>query len=91
MTYLYCVIKNNGNNVRCTTEERKSNKCCVRNHTILAIRLRGTAQEYLFSSYILRENPLSEGEILDNKKFYKIINQSKFLFTTLTRLRCLKH
>ena len=91
MTYLYCVIKNNGNNVTCTTEGRKSNKCCVRNHTILVIRLRGTVQEYLFSSYILRENSLSEGEILDNKKFYKIINQSKILFTTLTRLRCLKH
>ena len=44
MTYLFCVIKNNGNNVRCTTEGEKSNKCCARNYTNLFVRLRGTAQ-----------------------------------------------
>ena len=51
ITYLFCVIKNNRNNKRCTTEGEKSNKCEARNHTILFIRLRGTAQEYLFHSY----------------------------------------
>ena len=45
----------------------------------------------VISLFILREKSLSEREILDNKNFYKIINQSKFLFTTLTRLCCLKH
>ena len=94
MTCLFCVIKNDGNKVRCTTEGEKSNKCCVRNHTILFVSLRGRTQEYSFaviSLFIFRENSLSKGEILDNKIFYKIINQSKFLFTTLARLRCVKH
>ena len=94
MIYLFCVIKNNGNNVGCTTEGEKSNKCCARNHTILFVSLRGTAQKYLFLSYqslILRVNSLSKGEILGNKNFYKIINQSKFLFTTMTMLHCVKH
>ena len=66
-------------NVRCTTEEEKSNKCCRRNHTILFVRLRETAQEYSFaviSLFVLRENSLSEEEILHDKNFYKIINQS---------------
>ena len=45
----------------------------------------------VISLFILREKSLGEREILDNKNFYKIINQSKFLFTTLTRLCCLKH
>ena len=66
MTYIFCILKNKGNNVRCTTEGEKSNKCCTRNHTILFVCLRGTAQEYLFRSYqlfILRENSLDEGEI----------------------------
>ena len=39
------------NNVRCTTEGEKSNKCYVRNQTILFVHLSGTAQEYLFHSY----------------------------------------
>ena len=95
MTYLFCIIKNNGNNLRCTTEGEKSNKCCARNHTILFVCLRGTVQEHLFHSFtnlfIPRENSLSEGEMLDNENFYKIINQSEFLSTTLTRLHCLKH
>ena len=51
ITYLFCIIKNNGNNI-CTTEGEKSNKC-VRNHTIVFFRLRGTAQEYLFCSISL--------------------------------------
>ena len=42
------------------------------------------------SVFILREKSLSKGQILDNKNFYKIINQSKLLFTTLTKLGCLK-
>ena len=50
MTYRFCVIKKNWKNVRCTTEEEKSSKCYARNHTIF-VRLRGTAQEYLFRSY----------------------------------------
>ena len=80
MTYLFCVIKNNGNNVRYTTEGEKSNKCYARNHSILFLRLRGTAKEYLIRNYqsllILKKNSLSEVEILDNKNFYKIINQN---------------
>ena len=36
MTYLFCTIKNNGNNVRCTAEGEKSNKC-ARNHTYYVI------------------------------------------------------
>ena len=44
----------------------------------------------LISLLILRENSLREGEILDNKDFYEIINQSKFLFKILTRLYYLK-
>ena len=36
------------------------------------------------------QNSLSNVEILD-KIFYKSSNQSKFLFTRLTRLHCLKH
>ena len=50
MTYLFHVIKNNGNNVRCTTEGEKSHKC-VRNHAILIVPFRGTAKEYLFCNY----------------------------------------
>ena len=50
MTYCFSDIKNNGNNLRCTTEGEKSNKCSARSHTILFVRLRGTAQEYLFCS-----------------------------------------
>ena len=42
------------------------------------------------SLFIPRDNQLREGEILDNKNFYKI-NQSKFLLTTLTRSCRLKH
>ena len=73
------VIKKTGTTLRCTTEEEKSNKCCRRNHTILFVRLRETAQEYSFaviSLFVLRENSLSEEEILHDKNFYKIINQS---------------
>ena len=77
-------------NISCTTEGKKSKKCCVRNHTILFFCLRGTAQEVI-SLFILRENSLSERDILGNTIFYEIINQSKFFFTTLTRLRCLEH
>ena len=51
MIYLVCIIKNNGNNIRYTTERELSNKCYVRNHTILFVSLRGTAQEHLFHSY----------------------------------------
>ena len=51
MIYLFCVVKNNGNNVRRTTEGEKSNKCCARSHTIIFFSLRGTAQKYLFHSY----------------------------------------
>ena len=40
--------------------------------------------------FICREKE-RKGKILDNKNFYKIINQSKFLFAALTRLSCLKH
>ena len=89
----FCVIKNNGNNIRCTTEGEKSNKCCARNNAILFVSLRGTAQEYLFavfSLFILKENSISKGEILDNEFFYKIISQSKFLLAKLTR-HCIKH
>ena len=54
-------------------------------------QLRNISYAIISLFIILRENSLSKGEILDNKSFYKIINQSKFLFTTLTRQRCLKH
>ena len=50
MTYLFCIIKNIRNNITCTTEGEKLNKCCGRNHTILFGCLRGTTQEYLFHS-----------------------------------------
>ena len=36
---------------RCTTEGEKSKKCYARNHNMLFVPLRGTAQEYLFHSY----------------------------------------
>ena len=51
MSYRFCVIKNNGKDVRCTTDEEKSNKCYAKNNSILFVRLRGTGQEYLFRSY----------------------------------------
>ena len=51
ITYPFCVTKNNRNNVRCTTEGEKSKKCYARNHNMLFVPLRGTAQEYLFHSY----------------------------------------
>ena len=94
MTYLFCVIKNNWNNIRCATEGEKSNKCCARNHTLLFVSLREQLKKIsvtVISLLIFRENSLSKGEILNNKHFYKIINQWKFLFTTLTRLNCIKH
>ena len=34
---LFCTIKSNENNRRCTTEGEKSNKCCALNHTILFV------------------------------------------------------
>ena len=46
--------------------------------------------QLLISSFLEKIHS-EEGEILDNKIFYKTINQSKCLFTTLTRLRCFKH
>ena len=52
MTYFFCIIKNNGSNVRCTAEGEKPNKCCKRNHTISFVHLRGKAQEYFFWSYM---------------------------------------
>ena len=69
MTYLFCIMKNNGSNVRCTTAGEKSNKCCARNHPIFCVCLRGIAREYIFHSY--QENSLSKGEILDKKIFIK--------------------
>ena len=51
MTHRFCVINNNGNNVRCATDGEISNKCYAMNHTRLLVRLRTTAQEYLFCSY----------------------------------------
>ena len=50
LTYLFCVIKNKRDNLRCTTEGEKSSKCAM-NHTILLTSLRGTVQKYLFCSY----------------------------------------
>ena len=43
----------------------------------------------LSASYILRENSLSKGKILDNKNFTKLLTNQK-LFITLTRLCYLK-
>ena len=99
MTYLFCIIKNNKNKIGEKKEKEKNLKeknqtYYLRNHIILFVSLRGTDEEYLFPVIcflILRENSLSEGEILDNTFFYKIVHKSKFLFTTVTRLRCLKH
>ena len=54
----------------------------------------GTAQEYLFQLSVasfFEKIHSAKDKILENKKFYKIINQSKFLFTSLTKLHCLKH
>ena len=51
MAYLFCIIKYNGNTVRCTTEGEASDKCCSKNHIILLVCLRGTDPEYLFHSY----------------------------------------
>ena len=86
MTYLFCIIKNNKNNIRCTIEGEKSN-----------IVVQGIIPYYLFvyeeqlrnisftviSLFILRENSLSEGEILDNKNFYKIITNQNFDYAAL--------
>ena len=93
MTYRFCVLKNNGNNVKCTAKGEKSNKCYARNHTILFVPVRGTAQEYFCSYQSLHSSKKNHSakEKFQIKSFYKIINQSKFLFTTLSRLRCLKH
>ena len=44
-------MKNNRNNVTCTTEREKSKKYYVRNHTILLVCLRGAVQKYLFCNY----------------------------------------
>ena len=86
MTYLFCIEKNNMNNVRCTTEGEKSNKCCGRNHiiTICSFKRNGSRISRL---------QLSVSSFLEkiHKIFYQIINQSKFLFTTLTKLCCFKH
>ena len=81
ITYLFCIIKNNENNAKCTTEGEKSSKCCLRNHTIF-VHLKGTAQVAVISLFILRENSLRKREILD-KNLFEMINQLKFLFTTL--------
>ena len=75
--YFVCIIKNDVNNIRYATEREISNKCYVRNHTILFVSLKEQLKNISFaviSLFILRENSLSEGEILDNKIFYKIIN-----------------
>ena len=85
MNYCFCIIKNNGNNGRCTTEGEKSNKYCARRHTIFLFVWEEHLRNISFaviSLFILRENSFSEREILDNKNFS---------FTTLTRLCCLKH
>ena len=81
MNYLFYVIKNNVSNLRYTSEGEKSSKCCARNHTILFVRLKGTAQEYLFRSF----------QSLHTKIFCKTISKSKFLFAALSRPRCWKH
>ena len=68
MTYRFCVLKNNGNNVKCTAKGEKSNKCYARNHTILFVPVRGTAQEYFLQlsvSSFFKKKSLSEGEISD--------------------------
>ena len=68
MSYRFCVIKNNGYNVRRTNEGEKSNKYYAKNHTVLFVCLREIAQEYLFRSYQSlhsSKSSLSEGNILN--------------------------
>ena len=76
---LSCVIRNNWNNVRCTNEGEKSNKCCASNHILFVEEERLRYISYaVISFFIFRENSLSEGKILDDKNVYKIIHQSNF-------------
>ena len=45
----------------------------------------------VISLLIPGENSISEGKILENKKFHEIFNESKLLLVKLTRLHYLKH
>ena len=77
-TYLFCIIKNNRSNVWCAT-----------NHTMFFLFKTNSPRMSLLQwsvSYILRENSLSEGKILDNKNFNKLlINIYIYIYITLTR------
>ena len=68
------------------TEGEKLNKCYGRNYTILFVPLEEQLTNISFaviSLFILRENSLSEGEILDNIKI--------FIKLLISQSLCLQH
>ena len=94
MTYFFCMIKNSRDNVDVLLKEKNQTNVVqgiIPHYLLVWGKQLKNISFAVISLFILRENSLSEGEIFDNKNFYNIINQSKFLFTTLTRLHCVKH
>ena len=78
-TYLFCIIKNNRNNVWCAT-----------NHTMFFLFKTNSPRMSLLQwsvSYILTENSLREGKILDNKNFNKLlINIYIYIYIYISRI-----
>ena len=89
-TYLFCMIKNNRNNIRCTAEGKKIKQMLSKeSYHICSFKWSNPriSPWQLSVSYILRGNSLSEGKIVDNKDLMKLWTNQSFcnivLFKTL--------